>query len=229
MKLKELKNIAEHNTSPQGSAASIKQQLNWLKSAQRLDGITAGTDGYELSIFRYEIDPKNSVIMLTERTNQQIPIGYCLLNKIKFRWFVMDVWLKPELRNRGVITNLYASLSALGYKLQSGDVVSKEAESVWKKLGSAGRAKVLDMETGEEEKFSLKPIGDGDILSGKIPRFCWVTEGKKLNTAWNRGGVECFIEGWRPYLDGVMPGGMTPDCPEFKVIGMGPLVIEADV
>ena len=230
VKLSELKNMNEHNTAPQGSAASIEQQLNWLDGATRLNGVTASIDGETFSIFKKVESIRTIVIILTRRTTQTIPVGYCTLDKNDKRWFVMDVWLKPELRKKGIITNLYASLSALGYKLQSGKILSKEAEGVWKKLGSEGVAKVLDTELGKIENFSLKPIGDGDLVTGKSPRFYWVTEGEIAMTCAHRTSDGLFTECFPHYLNGWTPNIISEESTLNTIMtGMCAFVIEADV
>ena len=233
MKLEELKPLGEHRTSPHGGPVSFEQQVEWLARAKRLAGIVGATSSQALSIFKVELDAKTTIILLTKRTQQDVPVGYAVLSRTSIeevaRWVIADVWLKVELRNQGIITNLYSSLSALGFKLQSGVLVSKEAESVWKKLGSAGLAKVLDSQTGSIEDFSLKPIGDGDIFSGEDPRYFWVTEGTLQNTFYHRLGAEALKESFNFYLDGIEPGSSIPSSPKFKVIGIEPLLIEADV
>jgi hypothetical protein len=135
-------------------------------------------------IFRQQYDGDHHTLAFANRLKQDEPEGYIILARTSSteRWEVLAVWLKPELRGLGLVTNLYRALSSEGYKLKSGASLTQDAEKVWLALGRAGVAKVLDAQTGNTEDFSDKPIGDGDMVAGTMPRYYWVTEGKKLLT-----------------------------------------------
>lgn len=173
MKLREIARIGEHMTSPHADQETHQpaQQKEWLAGAEQVEqGITVEAGSF--CIFLNKLAPHQHVFILTPRAERTKPVGYCILEKqSNGYWMVQDVWLQKRLRGQSIMTNLYRSLVALGYKLQSGKVVSPEAEGVWKKLGAAGRAKVLNKETGEVEEFSLKPI-DNTFDSQHV----WVAE-----------------------------------------------------
>lgn len=176
-------------------------------------------------LFCFEYDPNNHLILIAPRQQQDIVVGYIQISVTRntSRWQVNSVWLEKKYRGEGLITNLYRALTAGGYKLQSGDGLSDEAEQVWRSLGRAGIAKVLDMSTGELEEFSEKPVGDGDIVNGAKPRFYWVTEGQKLLTIFHRGGVARLQENRDDYLAG------KTTLENFHLGGMGCHGIEAEV
>lgn len=173
MKLSEIRQVGEHITSvhPENVVIKMAQLKEWLAGAEQVEqGITT-TDGSFL-IFLNKLASNNHAFILTDRADRTEPVGYCLLIKGPTKyWMVMDVWIKRTLRGKGLVPNLYRLLVALGYKLQSGKVVSAEAENVWKKLGKLGRAKVLNTQTGDVEEFSLKPIDDTFDSS-----YVWVAE-----------------------------------------------------
>lgn len=118
-----------------------------------------------------------SHIMLKSRELQTFVGFVCLSKTSSERWEVLEVVLTPELRKQGLGTELYLKIASLGYKIQSGKILSDAAEKMWKKLGAAGRAQTLDTETDKLEPFNLKPAeeaeGNFDPMS---VRYAWVLE-----------------------------------------------------
>ena len=163
--------------------------LRHLNASERMDITIGAAEVSALSIFRHTIDADHHVIIMTDREKQKVPVGYAVLVRPHHteRWQVSDVDLTPGLRGKSYISNLYRGLTAAGYKLQSGKVLSPQAERVWQSLGRAGIAFTLDVETGEVEPFNNNPIDSGDMLNGEDPRFYWVTEGQRLITTFYRG------------------------------------------
>jgi hypothetical protein len=196
-----------------------------LENGQRIDLTIGSAGGPVLSLFRDTLDSDHHVIVLTHRTEQDDPVGYIVLARPHHteRWQVVDVELAKDLRGQGLTTNLYRGLTAAGYRLQSGDILSSEAERVWRSLGKAGAAKVLDTQTSEVEPFDERPVGDGSLLTGRRPRFYWVTEGQALPTTYYRAGPlsEAQRLGW---LDGVPVGRDQP-----HLLGVNTFVIEGDI
>lgn len=184
------KEIVEHweTLHPDSDALSTEQLKKLLAVAHLMDQPT-GDKSESCVIFKHEWDRSNIIFIVTARQKQEQPFGYLCVQLVGNFWKVEDVWLAKERRGQGLITNLYRSLTAAGYKLCSGDAVSAEAEKVWKRLGQLGIAKVLDTETWKIEDFSDKPIGDGNAEHGLRPRFFWITEGAWQNTLIKRNGV----------------------------------------
>lgn len=227
MRLAELFSIVEHETSPhpEQDVISMDELKWWLAQSKQLPLTVAGAGenaGGSMVLFRYEYDSRNQIVILCSRLKQEEPVGYIRLKQDSERWSVEDLWLKKSLRGGGLITNLYRGLTADGYKLLSGEIVSTEAEKVWKRLGELKIAKVLDTETGKVEEFSLKPIGSGDKMHGVPPRYFWVTEGQQLLTVYSRSGslAESRLQAW---LSG------KPVKFEEGTMGMGTFIVEAEV
>lgn len=156
----------EHQIAPMELDVSVDQQRKWLSQAARTDLVTAAQDVEAISIFKLVLNSMNHIFIFTLRTRQEEPVGYSILSKDSKYWKVLSIWLQPEFRGKGYITNLYRALTSGGYKLKSGEVVSREAERVWQSLGKAGIAKVLDSKTGKLLPFDDKPIGDGNLQGG---------------------------------------------------------------
>lgn len=204
MKLHQLA-VSEHERAPRPEPLANDAVLAHLESGAQLNVLVA-TPGMEpLALFRDELDSNHHIIVLTPRTAQEEPVGYAVLARpsSRSRWQVVDVELNPALRGKGYITNLYQALVSGGYRLQSGAVLSPEAERVWRSLGRAGLAKVLDTQTDELLPFSDAPVGDGDQLQGKSPRFYWVAEERRLNIYSQQGKLTEQQE--RDYLAGAKP------------------------
>jgi Acetyltransferase (GNAT) family len=223
LKLRELK-VIEHETSARLDKPLSTQELDsLLTDVVQLPHTFGGmTEDHCLVLFRHEHTADIHTCIVTEREDQKAPVGYIRVRLTGERWQVDEVWLKPELRGKGIITNLYRCLTAAGYPLQSGHALTSAAEKVWLALGRAGVAKVLDSETGRIESFSNKPVGDGDIVAGISPRFYWITEGQMLLTTAHRGGLELLQAGRDAWLSGeskVKPG----------LAGMCSIIIEGEV
>lgn len=188
MKLQE---FAEHQKSARLTPLPAAQVLQHLQDGRQLDTMVGAPGIGSVALFRDELDSDHHVVVLARRTEQSVPIGYVVLARPHHteRWQVVDVELQPALRGKGLITNVYRGLTAAGYRLRSGDVLSDQAEGVWRALGRAGIAQVLDTQTGELQPFSDLPVGDGDLAAGKKARFYWVTEGQRLLTVYYRGGA----------------------------------------
>lgn len=206
-----LEELVEHETSSRPTPMNVSAVRQHLDNATRLDVTVGAHDALALSVFRDALDSNHHVIVLTQRTKQDTPVGYMILARphTSMRWQVVDVELDSDLRGKGLITNLYRGLTSAGYQLQSGDVLSKDAERVWISLGAAGVAKTLDTETGSVGEFDHSPTGDGSLQAGKKPRFYWVTEGTPLPTTYYRAGT--LTEQQRvDWIDGVDVTRNTP-------------------
>lgn len=222
MKLSEITTI-EHQTAPMELDVSIEQQRTWLSKAIRTDLVTAAPGAVPISIFKLELDTTNHVFIFTSRVDQSEPVGYCILSKSQQWWKILSIWLKPSLRGRGYVTNIYRALTAGGYNLISGDVVSKDAERVWLSLGRAGIAKVLDLQTKEVRPFDESPIGDGNLQQNKKPRYYWVTEGQDICLVFDRGNFKPSANNLREFIEGIEKGSTIGS------LGIGCLIIDAEV
>jgi len=229
MKLNEIKQFQEHDTSAHPDAISHAQQVEWLQSAERLTNTVSGRNGPALSIFCNKLDSRNHIFILTNRTAQTEPVGYCTLQKSGKWWNIEDVWIMPALRKQGLMTNFLYALNQSGYSLKSGDVLSADMENVWKSLSKHNKVSILDVEDNSLKPFDLSPIGSGSMKHGIAPRYYWVMEGEISSTIYHRSGVEKLNEGIKHYLDGVEPGGNNTEDARFKVIGMGTFILEADI
>lgn len=217
------KYFLEHESAEHGRNEALEQSevLRRLQNSTLLQASVRSPEADKsLALFKYEDDARNCTIILTPRLEQNNPIGFVVLQKNDKFWKVLDLWLEHGFRGHGIITNLYRVLSAVGYKLQSGKVLSKKAEQVWLRLGELGLAKVFDSESGKIEEFSKKPIGDGNLMIGLEPRYFWITEGQLQNTVFHRGNLEQMNEGLSDFLNGIR---------SRKTIGMGTLEVQAEV
>jgi hypothetical protein len=218
--------MKEHETSPHDRQLALtpKEQLDALEHGTQLQhsvssavlGATFGT----MALYLYKNSESIHTIILTSLTDQARPVGHVQLVREAKYWIVQDLWLDEAHRGAGIITNLYRVLTADGYKLRSGLVVSGPAEKVWKRLGELKIAKVLDAETGEIEDFSLKPIGSGDMREGVPARYFWITEGQPLLTVYHRLGHVKLAEGLQDWLRGTRTE---------RTLGMGTFIVEAEV
>lgn len=178
MKLSEI-SVKEHLKAPHGGRVDQSVLEGWLAAASRRAAIAIGD--VHLVVFTYELDQLHAVVVLTTREDQTTPVGYTVLVKRGTYWSVNDVFVDEPFRGRGGAPELYRCLVALGYRLQSGDILSRQAEQVWRKLGAAGRAKVIDLETGNVEDFSDRPMHDKALN----PRWRWIAEAA-LAPEWDR-------------------------------------------
>jgi hypothetical protein len=224
MKLADLYQEHERAMHREADVIPVTELVARLSASKQLPH-TISTGSISLALYRFEHDTDHHEVILVDRLSQSAPLGYIQIGRphSSERWQVISVWLKPTLRKQGIITNLYRCLTSEGYRLQSGDGLSSEAEKVWQALGKAGVAKVLDKSTDKIEDFSDKPIGDGDMATGKPPRFYWVTEGQKLLTICHRGGFAQLAECLDEWLKGQGPGG------RFALGGMTSVGIEAEI
>jgi GNAT superfamily N-acetyltransferase len=170
MKLSEIRAL-EHLLAPHGGKVDDVIVQSWLDDSSRMSFAIPVSDTH-LVVFLHQMDSSHCAIVLTTIDSQNVPVGYAVLIKKGDYWKVSDVRVDRELQGKGVGPELYRNLVAAGYKLQSGEILSQEAEKLWIKLGKSGRAKTLDAHTGKVYDFNDAPMNDKSLT----PRWRWVME-----------------------------------------------------
>lgn len=91
--------------------------------------------------------------------------GYMITEKVKNYLKVLDVSLyKKEAQNKGIGTDLYIKLVQHGYSLMNGDLLSPQAEKLWKeKLGKFVEVRAFNVNTGETSTDLTLPEKDTGI------------------------------------------------------------------
>lgn len=233
MKLAELKSVTEHNTSPHPDQDVLpyEKQVELLNDSTRTNITASSPEGPILSVFKNVQGSNHHILIFTDRHDQKVPVGYATLVKQTKYWDVQDMWIKKEYRGKGLITNLYNGFKNLNYSIISGDLLSIDAENVWKSLGKNGLAKTLDTKTGEMLPFDLSPIGDGNLMNGIKPQYYWVAEGEPHESVFSKYSRPLAeeIEARKYYLEGVRTNFKTINDPEFKVVGMVTYIIDAEI
>lgn len=195
MKLSELR-VEEHLKGPHGGVVDSELLQSWLDASSRLDFALPYSNGH-LVVHLHQMDQRHQVIVLTDIQNQKVPVGYLVMVQSGAYWNVNDVVLYDHARGQGVGPELYRQLAAHGYKLQSGGVLSDDAEKMWLKLGAGGRVRTIDTTTGEVSDFSELPMKD---LS-HTPRWRWVMEAAYA-PAWDKRPLFEGHPGLQRWLDG---------------------------
>lgn len=186
--------MSEHLKAPHGGRIGQNTLQGWLSSAVRSGAISAGD--VHLVVFILEMDALHTVVVLTTREDQTTAVGYTVLVKQGEYWNVNDVFLDDAFRG-GAGAELYRYLVSIGYKLRSGEILSDAAEAIWLKLGNTGRARTINIDTGEVEEFNDKPAQDKSLT----PKWRWIAEAQYA-PEWDRRPIweaEPQLQSW---LDG---------------------------
>ena len=153
MRWKEIEdNVEEHQKVPNTATS------NWTNIAvanSKLVGKLNNQAGTNEIFYRY--DGQNHIYIVTNQNDNTKTIGYVILQPRSGTNYVnaRNASVDPAYQGKGILTNLMIWIKDnTSYKILSDTQMTTAGENLWLSLGKKNLLKVIDLATGQEEKWT---------------------------------------------------------------------------